>query len=188
MAIIQYKGIDKSVDTISERNSLVYKIDNMVVLVKDAIADPSAGAGKATYRYDLSDESWVLISKSTSETVSFATEELSIVNGQVTASNIPTDNQIWNALVLDGDVVVGEIRSTDMLISAGVISSLELYNGKKLRFTYAYGTITSQVGAVLDIKANSADVYTKTEVDDIVASGLNLDIIGSIEDFEGELV
>ena len=79
MAIVVHSTADVTVNTISDRNSIVYKRDNMTVTVIDAIADIDAGQGVATYRWNTTLSSWILISKSTTETISFATEEIVIV-------------------------------------------------------------------------------------------------------------
>ena len=51
MAVILYKGPNKTVATIADRNAITVKHDSMVVTVLDAIADPDAGAGIATFRW-----------------------------------------------------------------------------------------------------------------------------------------
>ena len=81
MAVIRYSSFDLTVNDIAERNAIVNRVNHMTVVVKDAIADPSAGAGKAIYRWDAVDDVWILVSKSTYETISFMTEEITINNG-----------------------------------------------------------------------------------------------------------
>jgi hypothetical protein len=195
MAIILYQNADKTVDNIAARNALPYKINNMVVTVLDAISDPDAGSGVATYRYNETinggSGGWVLVSKSTYDTMSFDTEELTIASGEVTASNIPVDNQIWDVHVVDGNVIIADIREEDLTVSAGNISGLGSYDGYKLRFTYAYGSITSQITAYVD--AAVADVIGGAGADDDTLAELAAQIdansadIGTIADFTGAL-
>jgi hypothetical protein len=195
MAIILYQNADKTVDDIAARNALPYKINNMVVTVLDAISDPDAGTGVATYRYNESINSgaggWILISKSTTDTMSFDTEELTIASGEVTASNIPVDNQIWDVHIVDGDVIIADIREEDLTVSAGTISGLGAYDGYKLRFTYAYGSVTSQITSYVD--GAIADVVGGAGVDDDTLAELaaQIDALGSdagtVSDFEAAL-
>lgn len=153
MALIRHKGFDYTVDTIADRNNLT-AVDGSIVIVKDAIADIDAGQGKAIYRYDADDSTWVLITKSSEITMTFETEEIIIVNGEVTASNIPQDNKIWDINVIDGDNIIATVRLEDLTIAAGNISGLSAYDGKKLRFTYGYGSVTVQITAAVDGKSN----------------------------------
>jgi len=160
MAITRHSSFDRTVNTIADRNALVNKVDHMVVLVKDAIADIDAGAGKATYRYDASDNTWVLISKSTYATTSFDTEEFTITSGAVELSNFPTDNQIWNIQIIENDLIYAEMRVEDLSISGNTISGLGAYDGKTFRCTYAYGSIAAQVNSILDADTVLADLET----------------------------
>lgn len=169
MAVVVHSTADVTVNTISDRNSIVHKIDNMVVTVIDAIADVDAGQGVATYRWNTTLSSWILISKSTTETISFATEEIVIVNGTVMASNIPVDDIVWDIMVVNGNIIEAELTLNSLTISLGNISGLSGYNGSVLRFSYAYGSITQQLNAVLETKSNAIDV-------------------GEIIDFEGGLI
>lgn len=145
MSVIRHPNFDITVNNIGERNALK-KVDHMVVIVTDAIADVVAGAGKATYRWDGTDDSWILVSKSNVSTVTFATEEHLIVSGTVTLENVPKDDIIWNVQILNGDVMEAELRVEDMSMLNGIISNLNTYDGKKLRCTYAYGSIAAQIG------------------------------------------
>ena len=169
MAIVVHSTADVTVNTISDRNSIAYKRDNMTVTVIDAIADIDAGQGVAIYRWNTTLSSWILISKSTTETISFATEEIAIVNGTVMASNIPVDDIIWDIVVVNGGIIKAELTLNSLTISLGNISGLSEYNGSALRFSYAYGSITQQLNAVLKTKSNTIDV-------------------GAIVDFEGGLI
>lgn len=191
MAVILYKSADRTVNTINDRNAIIHKIDNMVVTVLDAIADPEAGTGVATYRYNETLDAWILISKSTINSMNFETEELLITNGAVSPSQIPTGNQIWAVKVVDGNTILADIREEDIVVTPSSISGLNAYNGYKLRFTYAYGTITQQMESYMTSKIQdligsaTLDYDTLGEIQAIIeSSGVNT---GDISDFEGAL-
>lgn len=203
MAVIVYKNYDKTVATIADRNAITAKIDNMVVTVIDAIADVDAGSGVATYRWNDQLNKWVLISKSTVDTMSFETVELTIAAGKVTPPNMPINNVIWNIYVMGvNDEIEAELRLEDIIVSSSLISGLGTYDGKKLRFTYAYGSITQQIETYMNEKlgeltSNAPELLdTFKEVADkisdmestlggveAVASG----VIGTVDDFEGAI-
>lgn len=191
MAIVLYQNADITVPTIAARNAITRKIDNMVVVVLDAIADVNAGAGVATYRWSTALDNWILVSKSSYESIKFATEELLISNGSVTPSNIPTDNQIWGIDVLDGSNIVASLTMDGLTITPTSISGLAAWNGYKLRFTYAYGTISQQIDSY--IKTQIATMLggvpeagdTLKELYDLVLTQGN--DAGSTQDFEGAL-
>lgn len=153
MAVILYKGANKTVNTIADRNAIAHKIDSMVVTVLDAIADPDAGAGIATFRWLASQSKWILVSKSGIESMNFATEELTISNGSVTPANVALSSTYWDVLVVNGDIIVADPKLEDFTVTPGGISGLDEYNGYKLRVTYAYGTIGQQVSDYVDFKA-----------------------------------
>lgn len=192
MAIVLYQNADKTVQTIAARNAITQKIDNMVVVVLDAIADINAGAGVATYRWNKTLNSWILISKSSHESIKFATEELLISNGSVVPGNMPTDNQIWGIVVLDGSNIIADLTIDGLTVTPTLISGLTAWNGYKLRFTYAYGTVSQQVesyinnqiAAVLAGAPGAGD--TLNELYNLIMSqGVQA---GSVADFEGALV
>jgi hypothetical protein len=198
MAIVLYKNADRTVDTISYRNSIDKKIDNMVVTVLDAISDPDAGSGVATYRWSAQLNKWLLISKSTVETMSFETVESNIVAGKVTPQNVPSNNVIWDIYVVDGTTIISELRLEDVIVTPTLISGLGLYDGYKLRYTYAYGSVTQQITSYVDSKIADlvagvpADLDTFKEVSDKIAliedSITAADsALGTILEFEGAL-
>ena len=151
MAVTRYSSFDVTVNTIADRNALIRKVNHMTVLVKDAIADPSAGQGKATYRWDASDNTWVMISKSTTETISFITEELTIANNEVQLSNYPSDNQVWGGVILNGTLIVADLDMSAVTVANGKITGLNNdVNGLILRITYAYGTVAAQIGSAIN--------------------------------------
>src|SRR5574344_317905 len=146
MAITRYSTFDRTVNTIADRNEIQHKIDGMTVVVLDAIADINAGASKAVYRWDASDNPWIMITKQGIDTMNFITEELVIVNGVVELSNIPVNNEIWNAVIINNDSIMADLSTRDVIIERGEIKNIpEQFNGYKLRFTYAYGTLAQQV-------------------------------------------
>lgn len=148
--IIRHSSFDVTVDNILERNSLTNLVDNMTVTVVDAIADVSAGPGTAIYRWSDLKNGWILVSKETTGSLSFETEELLIVDGKVNPKQIPTDFKIWDAAVLENNIVLVYPRIEDLVIDTNGISGLDSYNGKKLRFAYAYGTIASQITTAIE--------------------------------------
>lgn len=197
--IIRHKSFDTTVDTVEERNNLPYKVDHMVVLVKDAIADVDAGAGAATYKWSSALDRWLLISKSTIDTMSFETVELTVVAGKVIPLNVPVNNIIWDIFVIEGDTILHELRLSDIIVSATSISGLEAYEGKNLRFTYAYGTVTQQIESYMNEKITTLtglapiNLDTFKEVSDKIATiENNVDTAtvntGTVDDFEGWLV
>ena len=157
MSIIRHTNFDKTVNTIADRNAISKKINHMTVLVNDAIADINAGAGKATYRWDASDSSWVLISKSNTETVSFITEELAIANREVTLSNYPMNNAVWNAVIINNGIIQGDLNLNTVTITGGKIINIDsAFNGQTLRVTYAFGSVVAQLNSVIEDKVASA--------------------------------
>jgi hypothetical protein len=179
MAIVLYKNADRTVDTISDRNSIDKKIDNMVVTVLDAISDPDAGSGVATYRWSAQLNKWLLISKSTVETMSFETVESNIVAGKIIPQNVPSNNVIWDIYVVDGTTIINELRLEDVIVTPTLISGLGLYDGYKLRYTYAYGSVTQQITSYVDSKI--ADMVAGAPVDLDTFKGV-ADKIALIED------
>ncbi len=171
MAIIKQRGLQLRVATINDRNSITKKPEHLVVHVDDAIADILAGAGPAIYRWTEADGGkWMLLSSGAEKTVSFETKELLIENGLVSAPNLPLNNFIWDIQVVEGDNVIAYPRVEDLDISLGLISGLDIYNGHKLRFTYAYGSIASQLQTALDTKSNLYEL----NIDPLTITGNNV--------------
>ena len=177
MAVIIFKSANKTVADIAARDALSQRPDHMVVTVLNAIDDPSASSGTATYRWNASLSDWILISKASYETMSFDTEELLISGGSVTVSNIPMDNQIWDVKVVDGDVIIGEPRDEDLTVSGDTISGLGAWDGYKLRFTYAYGSVSQQI--IDYVTAEVANVNAASAELDATQTGAGLNSDGS---------
>jgi len=174
MAIIRQRGLQVTVNTIAERNTIVKRPEHLVVHVKDAIADVDAGVGPAVYRWTLADGGkWMLISAGAEKTISFETKEMLIQEGVVYAPNIPMNNNIWDITVLDGNIAIAFPRIEDLSVVAGEIKQLDEWNGYKLRFTYAYGSLTAQIQEVLDSKSTlyELNVDPTTLTDNKVKAG-----------------
>lgn len=155
MAIVKQRGLQLTVDTIAERNAIVKRPEHLVVHVKDAIADVDAGSGPAVYRWTTTDGGkWLLISAGVERTINFETKELTIADGQVISPNIPLNNFIWDIQIIDGNTSVAYPRVEDLDILAGAIRGLDSFNGLKLRYTYSYGSIGTQLQEVLDAKSH----------------------------------
>lgn len=171
MAVVVHKTADMTVADIAARNNISNKIDNMMVTVVDAIADPDvAGGGEAVYRWSGSLSKWIILSTTNYESISFKTEESLITAGAATISNVPVDNQIWDIHIIDGDNIIADLRIEDLIITSESVSGLNTWEGKKIRFTYAHGTISQQIGSYIDEK---------------MAGTTNS---GTIADFEGALI
>lgn len=171
MAIIKQRGLQLRVATISDRNNITKKPEHLVVHVDDAIADPLAGVGPAIYKWtEASGGKWLLLTSGAEKTISFETKELVITNGVVSAPNLPLNNFIWDIQLLQNDVVIAYPRIEDLNINLGLISGLDAYNGGKLRFTYAYGSIASQLQTALDTKSNLYEL----NIDPLTITGNNV--------------
>lgn len=171
MAIIKQRGLQARVATITDRNNIVKRPEHLVVHVDDAIADPLAGIGPAIYKWtNASGGKWILLSAGAEKTISFETKELVIVNGTVATPNIPLDNFIWDIQIINGDTAVAYPRVGDMNINIGIITGLDTYNGMKIRFTYAYGSMTAQLHTALDSKATLYEI----NLDPLTITGNNV--------------
>lgn len=161
MATVIHNDGDKVVGTIAERDAIANKFEGMKVLVRDATADVNLGGGSAEYVWSTQDGitfNWEISSASKKVSMTFVTETLPIdATGQVTASNIPLDGQIWNVAVVDAvsGVIIGDFDGATVdtyTISLGV----QDYNGQNLRFSYAYGSFSAQLDAILyNLKSKS---------------------------------
>jgi hypothetical protein len=175
MAILVHNNRDTRVNDIEARDALAKKYDHMVVEVRNAISDVNAGPGPATYLYNASIDEWILLSKSNENNVSFELEELVISNGQVTTKYVPVDHKIWGLKIIKGDVIIAEPREEDVTVSGTTISGLSEFNGNKIRFVYAYGSMTAQFSQYVDTKISEINISTS-------------DNIGTVSDFEASLI
>jgi hypothetical protein len=123
----------------------------------------------------------------------FASESKTIVDGKVTADNVPADGKVWQCRVIDPatGVIVGDARPT---VNLGVLDLGTLvHDGKLLEFSYAYGSISSQLQVLFD---DFQDQLTNLEVgisgtqqaeidaleaskQDLLVSGTNIKTINS---------
>jgi hypothetical protein len=167
MAITIFNDGDITVATIAERNTIPKKFEGMQVTVLDATADATLGSGRACYQWDSTNSSWGLVWSDAYSTLQFSTENKVISNGQVTADNIPADGKVWQCRIIDpvDNVIVGDTRPT---VSLGVLDLGTLdYDGKELEFTYAYGSISSQLQVLfdqfqqqLDLNSTNVGIYS----------------------------
>lgn len=91
MANILYKNADKTVNTIAERNAISPKLDDMEVIVLDAIADIEAGPGAAVYKWSESINDWIMLANSKDEpltSLSFSNDTLTYVDENGTSTDI----------------------------------------------------------------------------------------------------
>ena len=186
MAITRYSTFDKTVNTIADRNAITNKVNHMTVVVKDAIADPSAGSGRAIYRWDAIDEIWILVSKSTFETISFATEELTIVNGEVQLSNFPVNNNVWNAVIISDQLIYADLNVNLVNISNSKITGINQdFNGKSLRVTYAYGSVAVQINAAIEDSVDAALLNNVKTINGVEILGTgDIEVIGLLPEMK----
>lgn len=145
MANIQHKSHDRTVATISERNAIQPRTPGMMVLVRDAIGDPYAGSGRAVYRWDEVQASWILMFKDNVETLTFTGESKTISQDRIQLSFVPANGQVWDVVVRDG-LVVHQVEHS----VAGSVVTIQpdtpgQFDGKQLSVRYAYGTMTQQL-------------------------------------------
>lgn len=155
MSTILHQFADKTVADIAARDALPHRPDNLVVVVIDASADANVGTGVATYRWTKHLLQWLLIAKETVETVKFATEQITIANTTVLATNIPINNEIWDIKIFDGSILIAELKIEDIQVQGSHIGGLAAWDGKSIRFTYAYGTFAQQLDVYLEERMDS---------------------------------
>ncbi len=152
MAIIITNDGDRIVENIAERNAITAKFPGMNCTVKDAIGDPSTAGGYAKYEWmsDGANSRWILMELDEKITLNFASESHVITNGIVTADNIPLNDEIWTARVIDtiSGVIIGDVKPT--VLGAEIDLGTLDYDGQTLDFTYGYGSFTAQLSQVLN--------------------------------------
>jgi hypothetical protein len=194
MAKIVQNNFDKQVQLIADRDAISEKVIGTVVLVENAIDDVDVGvSAKARYMWD--GITWTLVSKDSIDTMSFSNAELHLIpaSGVVILDNVPLDAAIWDVSICDpisGDVLFG-IDVSAITIEGATVSGLSDpdFIGNNLRCTYAYGNITTQMSILLESKLDKTgslsiltnDVGYTTEND-------VSELIGTVDEFEGELV
>jgi hypothetical protein len=181
MAILITNDGDKIVNTIADRNAITRKFDGMQVTVRNALSDPMVGSvSEAIYVWNATQSRWMLTWKENVDNLTFVTEQLLIMNGQVTATNYPQNGLVWGATVqstLSGEaIILYDVRpSVDgKILDLGVTD----YDGNMLEFTYGYGVIQAAISAInagIDANDNSLVTGAPTNmVGFVVGDGLNL--------------
>ncbi len=150
MATIQHKSHDRTVAHIAERNSINPRTPGMMVLVRDAIGDPYAGSGRAVYRWDEVQASWILMFKDNVETLTFTGESKSISQDQIQLSFVPANGQVWDVMVRDGLVV----HQVEYSVAGSVVTIYPNvpgeFDGQQLSVRYAYGSMAQQLTSSMD--------------------------------------
>lgn len=150
MATIQHKSHDRTVAHIAERNNLNHRTPGMMVLVRDAIGDPYAGSGRAVYRWDEVQASWILMFKDNVETLTFTGESKSISQDRIQLSFVPANGQVWDVMVRDGLVV----HQVEHSVAGSVVTIYPNvpgeFDGQQLSVRYAYGTMAQQLDLEID--------------------------------------
>ena len=177
MAIIITNDGDRIVPNLAARDAITSPFDGMKITVADSTGDIFTQGGKATYQWNASSSTWLLVWKENKDSLEFVTESQVISGGKVIASNVPQSEMVWGCTVQDvtaeGDsIILAEISPT---VAGDEISiGTNVYNGKTLVFTYGYGVIQAAVSQILAsggitasdlaLKADVATTFTKTEV------------------------
>jgi len=165
MATIQHRSYDKTVANIPERNAISPRRPGMTVLVRDAIGDPYAGSGRAVYRWDEVQASWILMFKDNVETLTFTGESKTISQDQIQLSFVPANGQVWDVMVRDG-LVAHQVEHS----VAGSVVTIQpdtpgQFDGKQLSVRYAYGTMTQQLDLeIARVVGEAVGVFDKEAV------------------------
>lgn len=165
MAIIIANDGNFTVDTIADRNAISKRYTGLRVFVKDATADPYFGGGSVQYIWDGVSLKWSPIWSSNKSELNFTTEEKVLVDGKVTADNNVKDNVLLSAVIINSQ---GNIASDAIPTVVGKEINLgtNAYDTMKLRYTYAYGSLSSMLDDIWSVKAD------KTYVDQKVATAI----------------
>ncbi|UOK16984.1 putative fusion long tail fiber distal subunit [Vibrio phage phiKT1024] len=167
MANILYKNADKTVNTIAERNSISPKLDDMEVIVLDAIADIEAGPGAAVYKWSESINAWIMLANSKDEpltSLSFSNDTLTYIDENGASTDIDLSTRYYSKTEVDsnfvnssGDSMTGPlsapgITSTQNLVSDGGIRSGTFHpvvGGGNYR--HAVSSITGAINVTLPV-------------------------------------
>lgn len=186
MAIIISNDGDVVVDNIPGRDAISKKIPGMSVTVSDASGDVSLGSGWAKYEWDEVNTRWMLISAEMKSELKFAKEKKVIENGVVTTNHVPADSVLWDARIVDftTGVILGEVLPT---VSGNSVDIEDLtLDGHYLEYSYAYGTMSTQLSQLLaDFIASgggggSSSSLGEYTADDLVKSSEDDDVDGII--------
>ena len=166
MAVLVQRSADQTVANIPALYALTRVTEGMTVMVQDAIGDVNAGEGWAIYRWSAPAGAWALVVKENKDTMSLTTESKVISGDHVLASNVPANGVIWNVFVQTNPNDLSQIVEVQTNVTGGDIALIPdtpgQFDGMRLCYTYAYGTVTQQLQSVLDLKANATDVAALT--------------------------
>lgn len=148
--------------------------DHMTVVVLDATGDPQVLGGKAVYKWNESTATWLLLAKENADTLTFARESKIISNDSVQASYVPANGVIWDVYVELENNVIAQVESS---INGSVITiapdTAGQFDGKRLNFKYAYGTMTQQLDAAMQTHLNASDPHPQYTTASEVASAIS---------------
>ena len=148
MAVIQHKSSDRTVANIAARNAISPRPDHLTVVVLDTIGDPQVLGGKAVYRWNETSQEWLLLVKENADSLTFTSESKTITNDSVTTLNVPASGIIWDVFVML-DETTKTIEQIETSVSGNTITVIPntpgQFNGKKLHYKYAYGSIIQQL-------------------------------------------
>jgi hypothetical protein len=147
----------KIVDNIVLRNLLPERFDGQEVTVRDATDDPLLGSGSAAYKWMDSQTRWVLTWSDVYPTLNFAHEDLDIVGGKATATNVPTDGVVWSSYVIDvtDNSIIQDVKPAVNLANLDILTTD--FDGLKLRVSYAFGSTSAQINTVTDTLSAKLD-------------------------------
>lgn len=154
MAILIANNGNRVVETIAERDAIVRRYSSLSVTVKDATADVRFGGGLVAYVWDTVSEDWLPTYSSVKPDLKFSTEEKAIVDGSVTTDYVVKDGEVWGAKIIDSD---GLIVADAHIKAIGDTITLTggPWDNHKLHFTYAHGTMTTELYDIWKTKAST---------------------------------
>lgn len=162
MSIIIANAGHKVVATIAERDGLVKRFDGMRAYVKDATADVVLGGGAAEYIWDGAAERWTITWAERKADLKFVTETKTIVGTAVTADYPINDNAVWGAYVMNNqDIILGDVFPS---VSGSTIDlGTNEFEGETLIFTYAHGSMSTEMQDIWESKASKDYVDARFE-------------------------
>lgn len=154
MAILIANNGNRVVETIADRNAIEKRHMGMSVIVKDSTADVRFGGGLVNYIWDSIALDWLPTYSSYKPDIKFSTESKTIIGGVVTTDYVVRDGMVWSAKILDADgLIVADAQVT------AVGDKIQLPNGNwdghKLYYTYAHGTMTTELYGLWESKAGT---------------------------------
>lgn len=176
MANILYKNADKTVQTIADRNAISPKIDDMEVVVIDAIADVEAGPGEAVYKWSESLNIWIMLANSKDEpltSLSFLNDTLTYVDENGSSTNI--DLSIYEpadpTILKDADIGVSvQAYSADTVIDANYVHTDNNYT-------------TTEKNKLAGIEDGATADQTKADIDALGIAASTADTLSTARSF-----